>query len=280
MGYTTLTLSIEDHVATVTLSRPEKLNTMNIAFWNEMREAFAEIDRSTEARAAVLASTGKHFTAGLDLNEFAGAFAPGAGDEARRREHLRRLVLLMQESFNVIERCRVPVLAAVHGACIGRGVDMISATDARYCTADAYFVIKEIDLGMTADVGTLQRLPHLIPAGWAREMAYTGRRLPAAKAKEIGLVNEVYPDRAAMLAAVTETAREIASKSPMAIQGTKEMLNYTRDHSVADALGYVATWQAGMLMGDDLMAAIAAGMTKQKAEFADVLPPPEQVEKQ
>lgn len=277
MGYRTLKLEVKDHVARLTFNRPNELNTMNPDFWNEMREVFPEIDATPEIRVVVLASTGKHFTAGLDLKAFGGGFGATEGDDARRREYLRRLVLFMQESFNVIERCRVPVLAAIQGGCIGGGVDMISACGVRYCTADAYFVIKEIKLGMTADVGTLQRLPHLIPSGWVHELAYTGRNLPAAKAKEIGLVNEVYPDQATMLEAVGQVAREIAANSPVAVQGTKEMLNYTRDHSVADALNYVATWQAGMLVGNDLMNAMMAGLSKQTPEFEDVLAPPRTV---
>ena len=187
-------------------------------------------------------------------------------------DRLRRSVLEMQESFNVIERSSVPVLAAVQGACVGGGVDLVSACDMRYCTADAFFVIQEINIGMVADVGTLQRLPHLIPAGLVRELAYTGRRLEAEEARRAGLVNRVFDDRAAMLEGVLEIAREIAARSPLAVRGSKEMLNFTRDHTVAEGLNYIATWQAGMLLSDDFGEAAAAHAEKREPEFDDILP--------
>lgn len=273
MAYETLTLDVNAHVATVTLNRPDALNTMNRAFWQEMVDVLTEIDETAAVRAVVLASTGKHFTAGIDLNDLGNVVLASEGDEGRKREQLRRLVLELQESFNALERCRAPVLAAVHGGCIGGGIDMITAADMRYCTENAFFCIHEINVGMTADVGTLQRLPHLIPSGVARELAYTGRRMYAEEAKAVGLVNMVYPDQAAMLDAVQAIAAEIAAKSPLAVTGTKEMLNYTRDHTVADALNYIATWNAGMLMSDDLGEAIAAQQQKRDAGFADLLPP-------
>lgn len=273
MAYQTLTLEIADHVAQVRLNRPDQLNTMILPFWQEIVDVFAEIAEAPAARAVVISSTGRHFTAGLDLAAFADIAETGSADPGRVRERLRSTVLEMQQSFNAVEACRLPVLAAVQGGCIGGGVDLVSATDMRYCTEDAFFCIQEINIGMTADVGTLQRLPHLIPAGKVRELAYTGRRLPAAEAKEIGLVNEVYADQEAMLAGVTAIAREIALKSPLAVVGTKEMLNYSRDHSVADALNYMAVWQAGMLLTDDLMKQIQANQAKQTAEFDDLLAP-------
>lgn len=273
MAYETLTLDVSGNVATVTLNRPDALNTMNRVFWQEMVDVFTEIDETAAVRAVVLASTGKHFTAGIDLNDLGNVVLASEGDEGRKREQLRRLVLELQESFNALERCRAPVLVAVHGGCIGGGIDMITAADMRYCTENAFFCIHEINVGMTADVGTLQRLPHLIPSGVARELAYTGRRMYAEEAKAVGLVNAVYPDQAAMLEAVQGIAAEIASKSPLAVTGTKEMLNYTRDHTVADALNYIATWNAAMLMSDDLGEAIAAQQQKRDAGFADLLPP-------
>jgi enoyl-CoA hydratase len=221
----------------------------------------------------VLASTGKHFTAGLDLRDFAVLGSElAAGDRGRSSERLRRLILTMQESFSAIARCRVPVLAAIQGACIGGGVDMISACDMRYCTSDAFFCIHEINIGMTADVGTLQRLPRLIPDGVARELAYTGRRLLAPRALEVGLVNAVYPNHETLLAEVTATAREIAQRSPLAVVGSKEMLNYTRDHSEADGLNYVATWNAGMFLTTDVMEQMTANMEKRAAQFPELLP--------
>jgi enoyl-CoA hydratase len=231
-----------------------------------------------EARVIVLSSTGKHFTAGMDLAVFqspsgaSDARNESGSDDARleagrARTRTRQAALVFQESFNALERARVPVLAAVQGGCVGGGVDMISACDVRYCTEDAFFCIQEINLGLTADVGTLQRLPKIIPAGAVRELAYTGRRMPAKRAKEVGLVNEVYPTQDAMLADVMAIAGEIAEKSPLAIWGSKQMLNYARDHSVEDGLEYIATWQAGMFFGGDMAEAFQAKAEKRKPVF-------------
>jgi enoyl-CoA hydratase len=274
MNYTCFELTIADEVAHLQLSRPAELNTMNRAFWRELPGILHDIDRRAAARVVVLSSTGKHFTAGMDLSVFSG---PGIGNSpgievGRQREQLRRTVLELQDSFNAIEKVRMPVLAAIQGGCIGGGVDMISACDMRYCTEDAFFCIAEINIGMTADVGTLQRLPHLIPSGMVRELAYTGRRLPAARAREIGLVNEVYPTHEAMLAAVLATAKEIAEHSPLAVHGTKVMLNYTRDHSVADALDYMAVWQTGMFQPTDMMESFAARGEKRPPRFGNLTP--------
>ncbi len=274
MTYTSIALSVADHIAHVELDRPEKMNAMNRAFWQEMVDVFAEIGDRTDVRCVVLSGRGRHFTSGLDLHDFATLFQPGSKAEpARERHRLRRTVLEMQETFNVIERCQVPVLAAIHGACIGGGVDLITACDCRYASADAFIAIQEINIGMAADVGTLQRLPHLIPQGVARELAFTGRRMMADEAMRHGLLNEVFADRDAMLAHVMEVAGQIAARSPLAMSGIKEMLNYARDHSVSDALNYVATWNAAMLIGDDVPTAIQAQLAKQEARFADLEAP-------
>jgi enoyl-CoA hydratase len=195
-----------------------------------------------------------------------------SGEPSRVAENLRRVVLDLQDAFNVLEKVRMPVLAAIQGGCIGGGVDMISAADCRYCTADAFFTIKETDLGMTADVGTLQRLPHLIPQGMIRELAYTGRKLFSDEAKAIGLVNQVYPDHEALLQGVMDIARQIAERSPLAVHGCKEMINYTRDHSVADSLNYIATWQAGMFRQTDIMKAFAAKAQKVPGDYDNLYP--------
>lgn len=273
MTYATFSLEIADHVAHVTLDRAKRLNTLVPEFWQEMVDVFAEIEAEPSVRVAVISSAGRHFTAGLDLKAFAPLFAGlGQGEKGRVGERLRRTVIEMQETFNVIERAGVPVLAAIQGACIGGGVDLVSACDMRYCTADAFFVIQEINIGMVADVGTLQRLPHLIPAGLVRELAYTGRRLEAEEARQAGLVNRVFDDREAMLEGVLEIASEIAARSPLAVRGSKKMLNYTRDHTVAEGLDYVATWQAGMLLSDDFSEAAKAHAEKRPPEFDDMLP--------
>lgn len=274
MGFTTLKLIFDGPVAKVVLNRPEAANAMNGALWQELPDAFVAVDDNPEARVAVISGEGKHFTAGLDLQEFAAMQGAEFADDGRKRENLRRKILEMQESFSAIERCRVPVIAAVHGACIGGGIDMISACDMRFSTEDAFFSIHEINIGMAADVGTLQRLPHIIPAGVMRELAYTGRRVSGSEAAAIGLVNRAFASEEEMLAHVAELAHEIASKSPLAIAGTKEMLNYSRDHSIADGLNYVATWNAAMLLSDDLKDAVMAQMSKSEPEFADLAPPP------
>ncbi|HEX6958574.1 MAG TPA: crotonase/enoyl-CoA hydratase family protein [Ferrovibrio sp.] len=273
MTYETFDFSIDEHVARIVFNRPDKANAMILPFWQEMVDVFAEIEDRPEIRAVVISSTGRHFTGGLDLSAFGSIAAEMLqGDRGRVGEQMRRTVAEMQETFAVIDRCRVPVLAAVQGGCVGGGVDLISACDMRYSTKDAWFCIQEINIGMTADVGTLQRLPHLIPAGLVRELAYTGRRLPADEAFRAGLVNAVFDSQEAMLAAVLEIARTIAAKSPLAIHGTKEMLNYTRDHSVADALNYMQVWQAGMFLTQDLAEQMQANQQKRPAKFDDLLP--------
>ncbi len=271
MQLETVTVSLEAHVAVVRLNRPDKANAMNAAMWQDIRKAFTWIDEQAEARVAIIEGEGKHFTSGIDLQMMMGLLPQIKNDcDGRTRENLRRVILDMQDTLTSIERCRKPVLAAIHGACVGGGMDLITCTDMRYCSADAYFTIKEIDIGMTADVGTLQRLPKLLGSqGLVRELAYTGRKVDATEAREIGLVNKVYDTREALQAGVREMAALIATKSPLSIRGTKEMLNYSRDHSVADGLNYIATWNAAMLMSNDLTAAMMAGMSKQTPEFKD-----------
>jgi enoyl-CoA hydratase len=266
-----LRVTLADGIATVTLNRPDKANAMNWAMWQDIRTAMQWVDRTPEARVAIIDAEGKHFTSGIDLTMMMGLQAQIKDDcDGRSREKLRQLVLELQDTLSSIERCRKPVLAAIHGGCVGGGVDLISCTDMRYCAADAYFTIKEIDIGMVADVGTLQRLPKIIGnQGIVREMAFTGRRVDAAEALQIGLVNKVYDSREALQAGVREMAALIAAKSPLSIRGTKEMLNYSRDHSVADGLNYIATWNSAMLMSGDLMTAMMANMAKQTPQFKD-----------
>ncbi len=273
MAYATFDFSVDSHVARIVFNRPDKANAMVLPFWQEMVDVFAEIEDRPEIRAVVISSTGKHFTGGLDLSAFANiAGEMMQGDRGRVGEQMRRTVAEMQETFAVIDRCRVPVLAAIQGGCIGGGVDLISACDMRYCTNDAWFCIQEINIGMTADVGTLQRLPHLMPSGLVRELAYTGRRMPAEEAFRCGLVNASYVTQDEMLAAVLQIAKTIAAKSPLAVHGSKEMLNYTRDHDTADALNYMQVWQAGMFLTQDLMEQMQANQQKREAKFTDLLP--------
>jgi len=267
----TIRLSLADKVATVTLNRPEKANAMNWQMWQDIRSAMQWADRTPGVRAVVLQGEGKHFTSGIDLTMMMGLQAQIKDDcDGRMREKLRELILEMQDTLTSLERCRKPVLAAIHAGCVGGGVDLVSCADMRYCSADAYFTIKEIDIGMVADVGTLQRLPKLIGSqGLVRELAYTGRKVEAEEAQRIGLVNRVFDSREALYAGVREVALQIAAKSPLSIRGTKDILNHTRDHSVADGLQYMATWNAAMLMSQDLMTAMMASMAKQAPEFKD-----------
>jgi len=270
MNYETLIVTLKDGIAHVQINRPDKANAMSLAVWHEIRTAFNWIDATPEARVAVISGSGAHFTSGIDLQMMMNLGTDIHDDcDGRMREKLRRTILDLQDTLSSIERCRKPVLAAIHGACIGGGVDLICACDMRYCSADAYFLIKEIDIGMTADVGTLQRLPKLIGDGMARELAYTGRKVAAEEARAMGLVNRMFESRVALLAGVMEIAAAIAAKSPLSIRGIKEMIVYARDHSVADSLNYIATWNAAMLMSADLKEAMMAGMEKRAPQFRD-----------
>ncbi|HRV78693.1 MAG TPA: crotonase/enoyl-CoA hydratase family protein, partial [Thauera sp.] len=268
--FDTLRIGLDGQVAVVTLNRPDKANAMNLQMWQDIRAAMQWVDRTPAVRVAVLHGAGEHFCAGIDLQMMMGIL-PTVKDacEARTRENLRNLILDLQDTLTSLERCRKPVLAAIHGACVGGGVDLIACADMRYCAAGTYFSVKEVDLGMVADVGSLQRLPRLIGEGMVRELAYTGRKLGAAEAGQIGLVNRVFDSPEALLEGVMQLARAIAAKSPLAIRGTKDMLNHARDHSVADGLDRVATWNAAMLLSEDLQAAIRAGLTKQAPTFRD-----------
>ena len=272
-------LQTEDKIAHIRLKRGDELNTMVPEFWRELPEIVRDIDANAKARVIVISSTGKHFSAGMDLSVFTGGQSVGTSaaaskdERGRVRANLRQSVLDIQESFNVLERARMPVLIAIQGGCVGGAVDMASACDCRYATEDAFFVIQEINLGMTADVGTFPRLCHLLPQGYVRELAYSGRRLPARRALELGLVNEVFPTQEAMLDHVLGVARDIAEKSPLAVHGSKVMINYARDHSIADGLDYIATWQAGMYNPEmDMRESFVAKQEKRRPEFSDLLP--------
>lgn len=258
-------------IAILAMNRPDKANGMTPDFWADLPRLMSELDRDETVRVAIIRGDGRHFTGGMDLAAFADITKLFESEPGRAAYAMRDTILRLQDAFNAIERARFPVIAAVHGACIGAGIDMITACDLRVASEDAYFSIEEIHIGMAADVGTLQRLPKLISPAIAAELAYTGRRFQADEAKAMGLVSQILPDRTALGNAAMQLASDIAAKSPLAIAGIKRNLAYARDHSVADGLDYIATWNAGMLRSAELMTAVQAKMAKTKATFADLL---------
>ena len=272
MKYSTLEVKQEGHIAHVVLNRPDAMNSMIPEFWTELPAAIREIDDEGNARVIVISSTGKHFSAGMDLSVFLNMKEDFKGDPSRRAERMRRMVMLLQDTFTAIEQARMPVIGAVQGGAIGGAVDLLSACDMRYCTQDAFFTIKETQLGMTADVGTLQRLPKLIPIGIVKELAYTGRNFGAAEAQQLGFVNQVFDDQESMLDAVMKIAQQIAMNSPLAVSGTKTMINYAAEHTVAESLTYMATWQAGMFQMEDVFKAMEAQKTKTLPEYPPLYP--------
>lgn len=275
MTYQCFDVTITDQIAHIVLNRPDKRNSMIRAFWDELPRIVEDIDRNARARVIVISSTGPHFSSGLDTTMFSdNSIAPDA-DAARdaRLQHGARFydaVQRMQRSFNVLEDCRVPVLVAIQGGCIGGGVDLATACDMRYATEDAFITVFEINIGMTADVGTFPRLVKLIPEGIVRELAYTGRRMPAREAQACGLVNRVFADHETLLREVMTIAREIASKAPLAVYGCKRMISYARDHSTADGLDYISIWNASMLQREEILEAIKANGEKRPGVFVDL----------
>jgi len=268
--FETLTISTENRVANIRLNRPEKANAINATMWQEVKDVFDLVDESPEVRVAVLSGQGKHFSAGIDF-EFLGSIYNKLNglSEGRKQERLRQIIIGLQDCVTAIELCRKPVIAAIHGACMGGGVDLITACDIRYATVDARFSIKEVDLAIVADTGALQRLPRIIGDGLFRELAYTGLEFDGVEAHSMGLVNKVFPDQMNLLAGVNELATQIAAKSPLAIRGIKETMIYSRDHTVAEGLKYVATWNAAIGLSKDVQDAVTAYLQKRSAEFED-----------
>jgi enoyl-CoA hydratase len=223
----------QDHIARLTLNRPEKRNTMGFGFFEELAKHFAQFDSNPDVRVVVIKAEGKSFTAGTDLQEAASLVVGGAADE---REWIRMKVAELQEGFNAIEQCRKPVIAAIHSHCIGGGVDLISACDIRLAAADAVFSIRETRLGIIADLGTLQRLPYIIGQGWFRELALTGRDFSAAEALQMGLITRICETREKLYQEAEKLAGQIAALPPLAVQGVKDVINYSRDHGVGAGL--------------------------------------------
>lgn len=263
----------DDEICHLRLSRPDELNTMNLAFFEELAALTREVGDTGRARVLVVSSTGKHFCAGLDVRALAGLdFERDDLELGRRRASFRSVVRGFQDAISSLSRIRIPVLAAVQGACVGGGLDLITAADARYACTGAFFSAEAINRASPPDLGTLQRLPRIIPDGVARELCFTGRRMPAEEALRVGLVNEVLASSEAMLTRVMEVAATIAEKSPLAVWGTKELLNYSRDHSIEDGLERTALWQAGMRQGADSAESWRAFRAKRTPRYDPLLP--------
>ena len=264
-------LSLSEGIAHLVLNRPQALNAMNPAFWRELDAVLTQLHQSGEARVLVISSTGKHFCAGMALESFTGDIS--MDDESPEgRAAIFDLLTDMQATFTKLETLRMPVIAAIQGGCIGGAVDMVTACCLRYASADAFFCIQEINIGMVADVGTLQRLPKLLPMALVKELAYTGRRLSAQRALGYGLVNEVCDSAASTLAAAMACAREIATKPPVAIWGSKQAIDYARDHSVEDSLRQMGWLQGAIWSNRHVRESVLALKDKRVAEFPD-LPP-------
>jgi enoyl-CoA hydratase len=258
-------------VAHLTLNRPAQLNTLGPVFWRELEDTLRTLHREGRARALVVSSTGKHFTAGMELSVFDGAISFNE-QTATGRATIADSLGDIQATFTMMETLRIPVICAIQGGCIGGGVDFVTCADIRYASADAFFCIQEINIGMVADVGTLQRLPKLVPLGVVKELAYTGRRMGAARAREVGLVNEVFASHEATVAAALQCATEIAAKPPIAIWGSKQAINYARDHSVADGLQQMGWLQAGIWDTGAVTEAVTAMKEKRAGRFAPLAP--------
>lgn len=271
MSYTRLNVSVEDQVGHIQLSQPDEYNRMPPAFWTEFPQALAAMDEPGNVRSLIISSTGKHFSAGMDVSAFTNP-KQNNWDRGRSAEAGRRNLDRLQSVFTDLEDIRMPVIAAIQGGCVGGGVDLVSTCDMRYCTEDAFFCIQEINIGLAADVGTLQRLPKLIPEGLMRELAYTGRRMFAEEAKAVGLVNEVFDTQDSMLAAVQGIAEEIARKSPLAVTSTKHLLNYGREHTVKDTLAYQQVWMGAVSQGGEMTKHFNAKSEGTEPKFDD-LPP-------
>ena len=255
-------------VSHLRFSRPETSNAMGGEFWSTFSGAITALDRAGETRVLVISGEGKHFCSGMELSVFADQVAPTK--TPIERDAFYHLIKDMQAVLTVLADARFPVIAAVQGACLGAGLDLVAACDMRVVSEDAYFRLEEINIGMMADVGVLQRLPRLMPEGIAREMAYLGTSLDAARAGAIGFANHVAPDAEAMLAKALEMASAIAAKAPLAVAGTKSSINYARDHTTSDALDWCAMTQASIWQPADIMASFMAKQQKQVPEFKDL----------
>ena len=269
--WTCFDVTMDAGVAHVRMNQPQRHNAMTPAFWAEIPQLFRQLDEAGGVRAAVLSSDGRHFSAGMDLSVFANAGTLGTVDVAAR-ERFRHQLKKLQLCFTAIAEVRFPVIAAIQGGCIGGAVDLATACCLRYCSREAWFCIQEINIGMMADVGTLNRMPKQIPEAVMRELAYTGDRLGAERAERLGFVNGLFDDHAATVAGALAVAQKIAARAPVAVAASKEMINYTRDHSVAESFTYMNALQPGVFDPEDIARAVAAQKAGTPAVFAD-LPP-------
>lgn len=276
MTYESFDFKKENGIGHLKLNKGEDFNKMTLNFWYELPRVLEDVKKDTSLRVLILSSTGKHFCAGMDLANF-GTLGSGdtkkdnRPDKARSGEVLYRVAMELQENLSKLEKLRIPVICGIQGGCIGGGLDMATAADLRFATKDAFFCIQEVNIGMAADIGTLQRLPRVIPEGKVRELAYTGRRMYAEESLSCGLVNNVYETHEDMLAGMEEIALEIASKSPLAVYGTKAILNFSRDHTVAEGLEYNALWSGAMLPQEDMAEAMMSKVEKRDPQFEDIL---------
>ena len=268
---TRFALALNDQVAHLTLDRPERMNTMDGVFWRELDQVLRHLHRSGEARALVISGAGKHFSAGMDLQVFGDSLTLD-DTSPEGRAAVFDLLGDLQATFTLLETLRIPVIFAIQGACVGGAVDLVTAGCIRYATRDAFFCVQEINIGMVADVGTLQRLPKLLPMGLVKELAYTGRRLGAERAREHGLVNELFDTPDACVAAALQCAREIAAKPPVAIWGTKQVLHYARDHSVEDGLRQMGWVQGAIWSNRHVREAVVAMKEKRVGDYPALQP--------
>jgi enoyl-CoA hydratase len=268
-SYTLIRVEVREHLAEVVLDNPGRLNAMGTRFFHEIRDAFTKLDRDSTVHAIIVWAEGRVFSSGLNLKEAAGLIPERDSDlsDAARNRVIYDTILDFQSCFSQIQKTRQPVIAAVHGLCIGGGLDLATACDMRLCSNEASFAIQETKIAMVADLGSLQRITRLVGRGLARELAFTGKLLSAERALKIGLVNEVYPDKESLLRAAREMAREIAANSPLVVQGIKQVLEYSEAHSEAEGLEYVAHWNASFFLSHDLFEAVRAFNEKRDPNF-------------
>lgn len=268
--YDTLKATMEGRVAHIQLNRPDKANSLDGTMWKDLKRAFDELDSTSTVRAVVLGGAGNHFSTGIDLN-FLVSLKQDLKQlsQGRQQERLRHFIAELQDSVNAIENCRKPVLAAIHGYCMGAGVDVVAACDMRYATGATRFSVKEVDLAIVADVGSLQRLSPIVGEGIARELAFTGRIFKGEEAKSMGFVNRLFKSKAALTEGVSALANDVSEKSPLTIRGIKETMNYSRDHTVAEGLNYVALRNAAMLLSQDLEEAVTSFFEKRAPRYED-----------